>query len=213
MSGDLSKPTGFQNVIGGTFDARRNQATNFQAFNGQAPYGGMDFANELGNRLTYGLHLTSETTFQLKNLEDGFSSTLDPSLGFDYALSSYAGSTFSSRRVGIYYGADGVKGGGDDVRYDTSLSGDDSTLINEINLVSGGIADEVLASATGATNQDKMNIEAANLGGYSLTANYRLNGGTVHSGTVNLTAAPAPSALLTFGISALAARRRRKKSA
>ena len=216
-AGDQSLPTGYQNVVGGTFDARLNVATGFPSWKGQANPTGA-FANELGNRFTFGANIVSAAqTFTLSQLSDGTESSIADDQGFDNDLLSYAGTTFGQYRIGTFYGADGVKGTADDVVYDASNPGTDATLINEISLISFGVANDTSGAPANATDQEKIDFAGREYGNYTLNGIYRLdlggNTGTVQSGGVKLQAVPEPASMAALGFGALALLKRRKKAA
>jgi hypothetical protein len=116
------------------------------------------FANEAGKRLMFALHIIDGTnTFRLDNLSYDSNST-DPynQLNFD---GDFLGAGFNNRRIGINYGADGVKGGGDDITYQNGESS--ALLINELLYSGIGLAQSVYASDPGLTNQDKLDYFVA----------------------------------------------------
>ncbi len=216
-AGDQSLPTGYQNVVGGTFDARLNVATGFPSWKGQANPTGA-FASELGNRFTFGANIVSTAqTFTLAQLSDGSESSIpDKSQGFDYALQSYAGATFSATRIGTFYGADGIKGTADDVVYNASNPGTDATLINEISLISFGVANDTSGAPASATDQQKIDYAGREYGNYSSNGIYRLDlggtAGTVQRGGVKLQAVPEPASMAALGLGALGLLKRRRKA-
>ncbi|MEN6332713.1 MAG: hypothetical protein ABFE01_00545, partial [Phycisphaerales bacterium] len=96
------------------------------------------FANEYGNRLHFGLHAYGDgtTQFSLSELTfDMHTSDAWDSLAYsgDFVGYSYNGAT----RYGIDWGADRVKGGGDDILY---TSGNGTTLVDELVYVGVGNA-------------------------------------------------------------------------
>jgi len=126
-------PTAYERA-GATISPGDIAVTSFNSWRGQidppAP-----FANESGNRLHFGLHIVGGgTQFRLSDLTFSMhSSDPDDSLVFegDFIGYSYNGTT----RYGIDWGADRVKGGGDDA---VCTSGD--PLVDEIVYVGVGNA-------------------------------------------------------------------------
>lgn len=111
--------------------------TSFKSWRGQVSPTGA-FANELGNRMHFGLHAYGDgtTRFRLEDLTFSLhSSDPDDSLIFegDFIGYSYNGTT----RFGVDWGADRAKGGGDDTVY---TSGNGTTLVDELVYVGVGNA-------------------------------------------------------------------------
>jgi len=111
--------------------------TSFKSWRGQvAPPA--PFLNELGNRLHFGLHAygDGQAQFRLEDLTFELHSS-DPwdSLAYtgDFIGYGYTGTS----RIGIDWGPDRVKGGGDDIVY---TSGNGMTLVDEIVYVGIGNA-------------------------------------------------------------------------
>src|SRR5258706_76958 len=124
--GDPSSPTYYEK-IGGPISVASAIVTGFPSWRGNANVSGA-YANEYGNRVTFGVDITSSAgKFSISQLS--FSATTDDatnSLGFSFGAGAY---NYSAGYVGIDYGADGVKGGLDDV-YITG--GANTQLVNEI---------------------------------------------------------------------------------
>lgn len=99
------------------------------------------FAQEQGNRIHFGLQLTSDGTsdFALHDLSWSLDSNDDTDY-FDQAA-NFANANYSSTRIGVNYGPDGVPGGGDDIVYDSGQDG--STKIHALTYV--GIGDGFLS--------------------------------------------------------------------
>lgn len=211
--GDQSTPLGVQNVAGGTFDNRRNIVTNFNAWNGVAGPLAAPFQNELGNRLTFGAHITSLTAFRLVDLSSGIDSTFDDAFGYDVPLTSFAGSSFAARRVGLSYGADNTKGTADDVLYEDDVANvqDDQLFINEIWLTSWGNAAAVLNSSPGGTLQEKIDLASLSIGSYSMRGTFRIgNGPILMTDYVNFEPVPEPFTMALGGAAAVAFIRKRR---
>lgn len=122
----------------------------FNSWNGQAnPQA--PFNNEYGNRLHFALAIASSKLFNLNGLSfDVNSNDAANTLGFS---GDFVGLSYTSRRQGLYYGADGVLGGGDDVWYTSGEAG--TYLINAIYYVGVGVAEDATFQP-GATYQDKL---------------------------------------------------------
>jgi hypothetical protein len=148
--GDPASPTYFQ-TISGPISVASAIVTGFSSWKGNADGSGA-YANEYGNRVTFGVDITSHVgKFSISQLS--FSASSDDatnSLGFGYNVGDYG---YSSAYVGIDYGGDGTKGGTDDV-YITS--GSSSQLVNEIVARGSGNSWAVYPSYPGATNQEKI---------------------------------------------------------
>lgn len=150
--GTAGTPT-YYSTLGGTFTAGDAMATSFHSWRGQANPS-TPFEGEYGNRIHFGVAITDTgSTFNLAdvsftfhssdvagNFIDGFTcpSGAGGSLCWENNL---AGTSFSSYRIGINFGTDGVLGGGNDTIYDTSSSGDDHTPINALFYVGDGNAE------------------------------------------------------------------------
>jgi hypothetical protein len=199
-NGDPTKPTYYSTVSNIT--TRDIVVTGFPSWHGQANPGsvyGADFANELGNRLHFGVQIiSSDIAFSLNDVQFSMNST-DAGNAFQYS-GDLSGLTYEARRVGINYGKDGKKGGGDDVVY---MNGEDgSSLINELDYVGIGNAFEPDPSYMGS-DQDKINQTVAyldSLGSFDITTTYSLfeieGSATVH---VAPAAVPEPGALAMLG--------------
>lgn len=202
--------------------------TDFNSWRGQAsptplPAG---FGGEFGNRVHFGLHIVASegTQFALSEL----SWDLDSDDATDYFDQSgdFAAATYSAARVGIDYGADGVRGGGG-VDADTIINAGQpgSTPVNELIYV--GVGDGFYAAEPGAmtgqeqidvTLQDilascsdpagclvnvKMTYTWANVGGMSESASNSFN--------VQLVPEPSAALLTLLGLVATVARARRRR--
>lgn len=192
--------------------------TNFPSWRGNANPGatyGPDYANELGTRLHFGLDIvgTAGMTFSASQLSlDATSSDPDNSLGFTRAAGTY---NYGFDLVGIKYGADGQKGGGDDT---VITSGPNTQTVNEIVFRGSGNAFAVLSDDPGATNQDKIDMALANLpsnftftGQYSITDSNNLG----FSGSATVLLVPEPSTyamILGAGLTGLVAWGKRRRS-
>jgi hypothetical protein len=191
-------------------DAWEIAVTSFKSWRGDVNPTGA-FANELGNRMHFGLHAYGDgtTQFCLEDITFEFHSS-DPTdtLGFtgDFLNYSYNGTT----RYGINWGADRVKGGGDDVVY---VSGNGKTLVDEIVYVGvgnawwpgGSLADRGLSDPQGAMDEYLewiLSEEPINI-----TCTYYILGS---SGSDMVTVIPEPATLSLLALGALSLIRRKK---
>ena len=137
-----------------------------------------EFQAEYGNRIHFGLHIITDgsVTFKLDELEWKLDSN-DITDYFDQE-GTFAGASYSTTRVGIDFGLDGIKGGGDDIVYDNGEAG--TTPVHELMYV--GVGDGFLSDEPGAIDdQDDINTTFRDLmlgcvGGcvYDLQAIYSL---------------------------------------
>ncbi|MCP4189931.1 MAG: PEP-CTERM sorting domain-containing protein [Planctomycetaceae bacterium] len=118
------------------------------------------FLGEFGNRFHFGLHIvgSSDRQFALSDIDWRLES--DDVGGYFNQSGSLAGAAYSATRVGIDWGPDGVRGGGDDVILSGGQPGTD--LVNEFIYV--GIGDGFYSSEpTALTDQDDINITLADI--------------------------------------------------
>jgi hypothetical protein len=140
-----------------TLNGRDNIISTFNSWKGLANPGttfGPAFANEFGNRLHFGVHiLGGGVKIRLSNIDFHMSST-DPGNTFAFDGSFTPADVYSPFRVGVDYGPDGVKGGGDDVRI---TSGPADQLVDEIIYVGAGNAISTdSAGCTAGSDQNKL---------------------------------------------------------
>ncbi|MCA9166718.1 MAG: PEP-CTERM sorting domain-containing protein [Planctomycetales bacterium] len=210
----VAGPVALEDMVYTTFNSWRGEAA-------PTSYGPV-FDGEFGNRIHFGLHIVADTDmpFMLSDIEWSLDSN-DVTNYFDQS-GSFASATYSATRVGIDYGLDGVKGGGDDIILNAGQSG--STPVNELIYI--GVGDGFFASEPGAPSfQDEIDMTLSDiyLGcghpqgcEFDLVGTYSLPdgaGGRVStSGTVTISIVPEPStALMTIcgGLLSLAGLRRR----
>ncbi len=187
------------------------------------PRSSANFRQEYGNRIHFGLHVVGDADwdFALDDLTWELRSD-DPSGRFDFA-GDFSGATYSATRVGINYGPDGVRGGGDD----TIITGGPGTQrVHELAYV--GVGDGFHAFDPQAPN-DQADIDetlAGLIAGcedphdcvINLTATYALpDSGAEHltaSNRVTIVLVPEPLSSLLCGVGGVVAwvigRRRRK---
>jgi hypothetical protein len=172
--GDPNDPTFYQQS--GAATQASNIATGFPSWHGNADPGtafGSNFANELGNQLTFGaVILGNGFWFSLSDLSYVIASS-DPGniLG---AAGSFAGANYGSGAVGFDYGADGVAGGGDDVWVTT---GPATQMVNELYLVGAGTALTPGPSCPGNSQAtlDCLMQQYLSVMPFQVTATYSLN--------------------------------------
>ena len=216
-SGDIgdrnTDPTAYEQFADGLFiSANEMIVSNFASWRGQANPAA-PFDQERGNRLHFGLHILGDgtTQFSMSQVEYEITSDDGNSLGFNGDLS---GSNYSTVRVGIDWGADRMKGGGDDT---TITSGPGTQLIDEFVYVGVGNAWDA-STEPGPSDQEKLDqVRQSLFPDYPITVTgiYRLNdggGNILATGSTFVVVVPEPgSAALLVGLvlPALAFRRRR----
>lgn len=201
-------PTAYE-IAGATVSPGDFMVSSFNSWRGNVNPTGA-FANELGNRMHFGLHAVGDgiTQFALENVSFSITSSDSAnSLGF---TGDFTGLGYSSTRFGIDWGADRVKGGGDDIIY---ASGHGSTLVDEIVYVGIGNAfwpgggDPDPSNPVGGAQAAMDDAIAYVLGNapFSITGTYNILSDT---GTDTVTVIPAPaSAVLLLGAGLLRRRR------
>jgi hypothetical protein len=130
-----TNPTGYEQAPD-VIDPWEIAVTTFKSWRGTINPTGA-FANELGNRIHFGLHVYGDgsTRFTLEDLIFELHSS-DPGNTL-YFAGDFIGSSYSTTRYGIDWGADRTKGGGDDIVY---TSGNGTTLVDELVYVGVGNA-------------------------------------------------------------------------
>ncbi len=188
-------PTGYE-AAADVVDPWEIAVTSFNSWRGDVNPTGA-FANEYGNRMHFGLHAYGDGVSQFKL--DDLSFSLHSSDTTDTLIweGNFIGYNYSTTRYGINWGADRVKGGIDDVVYN---SGNGLTLVDELVYVGVGNAWWPQPEA-GQTNQDAMDDYYSWIGSESpidVTCSYTLGN---YSGCDTVTVAvPAPGAILLGGI-------------
>jgi hypothetical protein len=202
------------------FNSWRGTANPNPAF--QAP-----FLGEFGNRVHFGLHIVGADGWEFALNDLTWELDSDDSTNYFDQSGNFAGATYSATRVGINYGADGVRGGVDDT---ILRSGEAGTMkVNEFVYV--GVGDGFFSMEPGAaTDQEDINITISDiLAGcgdpsgclVDVTATYTLPdahtpGSTVAtSGTFTILLIPEPSsmALASLGMLMGVALVRRRRAA
>ncbi len=208
-------------AAGGPFLPGDFIVTTFNSWRGElAPPAPFD--NEYGNRVHFGLHIASDASlFSLSELSFSMTSSnplhiLDWSSGFDST------DNYSALRLGINYGADGIKGTADDFLI---TSGSASQLVNELFYI--GIANSMWPGLTGDPSNplgpdDVLNpahlaadLNYINSTDFSVTTTYTLTDstGTVlaqNSATVAPIPEPGSMMLLGTGLIGVASMLQRK---
>jgi hypothetical protein len=216
-------PTAYYQVTNGTDTS--NLVTSFPSWQGQADPGtnfGAAFANELGNRLHFGLLVNGNgTQVSLSELTFNMHSS-DPGDLFAFS-GDFSSDDYSSVRVGIDFGSDGKLGGGDDT-YVTSGAG--TQLVDAFVYIGVGNALDPVADAgcvlppspTVAQEQAALDCGKAfydSLMPFSITTDYSLVSDTVEIASTSETvdfAVPEPVSAILFGtgLVGFAVGRRRK---
>lgn len=115
------------------------------------------FSGEFGNRIHFGLRVVSDTAFKLDDLVWQLDS--DDSGNYFDQSGNFQGASYSSTRVGIWWGNNGAKGGGDDV---TRFNGPGTDPVNELLYV--GVGDGFLADEPASlTDQERVNSTLADV--------------------------------------------------
>lgn len=191
-------PTGYE--ILSTFTPGDMMVTSFTSWRGVAgPLA--PFAGEYGNRLHVGASIISDTAFTLADVTFDYQSS-DGSLNYSGDL---AGTNFGTgSRVGVWYGANGVLGGGDDVIYNTSNIGNDSVLINELYYVGVGNAFWPGGDLTPPSSGTQADIDATAayiLANVSYVTNkYCVRDRSCDTSTLYRSDVPEPPSASTFGL-------------
>ncbi len=191
-------------------------ATEFVSWRGDlAPTGA--FAAENGTHYRTSVRVTDSQAFTLGDVT--YSGIYDPALGNPPGCCSVTLDLIippgSERFVGVYWGADGVAGGIDDIIYNIANPLlNPAALLNEIFFV--GLGDLFAATVIpGVPNQAQFDDWAnfiASFGdaGLPISYSYSLRGVT---STVNVSVVPEPGTLSLLGLSLLALSRRRFRKA
>lgn len=194
---------GYYAPITGPINVRDNIVTGFVSWRGDADPAttyGAAYGSEYGNRVHFGVVIDGHGQ-QISIADLAFtasSSDAGDGLGFSFVTGSY---NYSSDYMGVIHGSSG----------DTFVtSGPNTQLVDEIVGRGSGNAYAVYSTDPGATNQDKIDNLAAQLGAYDFTGTYTIDG-VAGSATVQAVV-PEPASLGALCIGALAMLRRRRKS-
>ena len=172
------------------------------------------FANEFGNRIHFGVHIVGDGSmrFRLEDLSFEMSSSdTDNLLGFS---GNFAGGSYSGTRIGIDYGADMMKGGGDDTIIN---SGAATQFVDELVYV--GVGNALDASPFTGSDQDRINQILSQIQSetkFDFTGAYSLSDSTGSSilaaGSTTITVIPEPTAFFALMVvsCAVSSRRRRR---
>ena len=213
--GDRSTdPTAYEIFSDGQFiDASEIIVSNFSSWRGVADEAA-PFDGEFGNRVHFGLHIVGDGTmrFRLEDLSYFITSDDGDVLGFS---GSFAGLTYSSTRIGIDYGVDQAKGGGDDI---IITSGAATQIVDELIYTGVGNAYDA-TDFPGPSGQEKLDqtIDFINSAGFvEVTGGYILTdeaGETVladESTSFTIVPEPGTGLLVVVMAGAYAIRRRRQ---
>lgn len=223
--GDRETSAAAYEIVDGNVPASEIIYTPFNSWRGAAspnPDFTAPFLGEFGNRIHFGLHVvgTSDWQFQLADLAWKLES--DDETGYFDQEGNFAGANYSATRVGIDWGPDGIRGGGDDV----ILNGGEAGTMPVNELVYVGVGDGFFSSEPDAmTDQQDINITLSDIyAGCSdpegclidVTMTYTLpdhsDGMMSTAGTFVLeTPEPSSAVLALIGMVALVSNRRRRK--
>lgn len=173
-----------------------------------------NFANELGSRLYWGLHILGNgTRFYLTGLSNDMNSLNDPNNYWDFDNPAGSFNAFNAYTIGIDYGKDVTKGGGDDTMRTSGTAV--GILIDELVYIGVGNAFDAGFWPTG-TNQQRLDqwIAYINSTGLSFYNKYCLAWGEGENTCVETpitTPEPATIILLGAGLGLLAICRRRRR--
>jgi hypothetical protein len=194
---------------GSNVDFRSVLATGFESWRGVAAPNMPTYSGEYGNRIHFGVRvLGNGTKFSAADVAFSASSTDSGNvLGFSFPAGVF---TYNAGNVGIDYGPNLVKGGGDDTIITSGLN---TQLVDEFIGRGPGNTLAVYTTDAGATLQDKIDgIAAANglTGPFSFTGTVTV-GAASGSATLNLVGVPEPTTLaVVAGVAVLGLRRRGK---
>lgn len=202
-------PAGYSAITNGIYEPGDTMVTSFKSWRGFADPGtqwGSQFANELGNRMHFGLHAMGDGAVRFALADVTFDITSSDGV-LNYA-GDFVGLDYSSNRFGVDWGPDRQRGGGDDVVYN---SGNGTTLVDEIVYVGVGNAYWPQASG-GQTDQEAIDEVVAWIIDHnvSMVGSYSIAGtdGGTYDGSVGL-ALPTPGGLVLLGLAGLGLTRRR----
>ncbi len=206
-------PTAYEAFFDGQFiDPGDVIVSNFNSWRGQASPSA-PFAGEFGNRLHFGVHITGDGAmlFRGADITGEIASSDGNVLGFSSAITS---GSYTATRIGIHWGADRAKGGGDDTVF---TAGSDTQLIDEFIYV--GIGNAYDASfETGPTDQEKIDQVIADLTGdypITITGSYVVTdptGATVLAAGSSSVIVPEPASAALAGLGGLCLLTRRRKA-
>jgi hypothetical protein len=203
-----------------------NFVTSYHSWRGSADPGtvfGPAFANELGNRLLFGVLINGHgTQFSIAQLSFVMDST-DSGDSLDYAFAA-GGYSYSSNYVGVLFGGDNALGGGDDSFITSGLN---TQLVDAV--VGRGSGNGWWPGAPGDPTeflgpQEAIDAVTASLAPdtpFDFTGTYTLDlgGGNVFTGGASVSFIPEPSTyaawlgVATLGIVFYVRRRRRRRQA
>jgi hypothetical protein len=204
VNGDRStNPTGYE-AAPAQIGPGEIAVTSFNSWRGALNPSGA-FANELGNRIHFGLHAKGDgiSQFKLEDLTFAIHSS-DKTDSLVYT-GGFVGLNYSATRYGINWGTDRSKGGGDDVVYN---SGNGTTLVDELVYVGVGNAWWPSSPDGEQAAMDDYYAWIASEQPIDVTGSYSILGST-GSATVTVTPIPGAVWLLGSGLLGLLGIRRR----
>jgi hypothetical protein len=209
-------PTAYERVSG-PITPQEIIYTPFNSWRGKgapSPEFAAPFLGEFGNRVHFGLHVvsTAAADFALDDLTwelDSDDLGGPGGTGYFDQSGSFSGVSYSSTRIGIHYGGDGLPGTGDDALITSGLGTQRVHELIYVGVGDGILSDDPLASSDQADIDQTLAAVMAGCGDpqacwVNLTATYSLPDAAgvrnEASGTVQILLVPEPSATFLGGV-------------